>query len=206
MEFTVEIKRAFARKPIIVKKKYFSKKECEDIQDKMDPALSDLLFLEDTADVKGVIKARTFILNSDSKATQACQDKLFKGMMHYNDKNYHIPKLYASDGAYISEYEKGGFRGLHIDGGYLQSYGYYNKIQQSRFFNRQLTGVVQLTNPDEYKGGSLQIPGFDMPEGANEQGSLIIFPSSFLHEVKKVTWGYRYSLVGFLYSDAFNGK
>ena len=61
---------------------------------------------------------------------------------------------------------------------------------------RKLSGSIQLTDPKEYKGGELYLyddyPGQIMKQ---EQGTLILFPSYTLHEVKPVTKGERNSLV-----------
>lgn len=61
---------------------------------------------------------------------------------------------------------------------------------------RKLSGSIQLTNPKEYKGGELYL--YDSDKGElmrKKQGTLILFPSYTLHEVKPVTKGERNSLV-----------
>jgi len=58
--------------------------------------------------------------------------------------------------------------------------------------NRMLSVSVQLSNPDTYDGGDLQIKDF-IAEKA--RGTIIIFNSNLLHRVLPVTRGVRYSLV-----------
>lgn len=62
-------------------------------------------------------------------------------------------------------------------------------------FDRKLTCVIFLSDPDTYEGGALQISyrseDFKLPKG-----SVIVFPSYELHRVTPVTRGVRYSLVG----------
>ena len=55
---------------------------------------------------------------------------------------------------------------------------------------------IQLTDPKEYEGGDLCL--YQEEKGdimKKEQGTLILFPSYTLHEVKPITKGERNSLV-----------
>lgn len=62
--------------------------------------------------------------------------------------------------------------------------------------NRKLSCVLQLSSPEEYEGGQLQInPGgniIDVPKGL---GTMVFFPSFLLHRVTPLTSGVRKSLV-----------
>lgn len=69
---------------------------------------------------------------------------------------------------------------------------------------RKLSTILALSNPKDYKGGSLQFQFRDHREKADEiheckqlaeKGSLIVFPSHIYHRVTPVTKGKRYSLV-----------
>ena len=62
--------------------------------------------------------------------------------------------------------------------------------------SRKLSITIQLTDPNEYEGGELFLYDSEKPTIMDkEQGSLIVFPSYILHEVKPVTKGERNSLV-----------
>jgi len=64
---------------------------------------------------------------------------------------------------------------------------------------RKLSISIQLTNPKKYQGGELYL--YDDDKGTlmdKEQGTLIMFPSYILHEVKPVTKGERNSLVSWV--------
>ena len=64
------------------------------------------------------------------------------------------------------------------------------------FIIRKLSLSIQLTDPTEYEGGELWL--YEDDKGAlmkKDQGTLILFPSFVLHEVKPVTKGERNSLV-----------
>ena len=63
---------------------------------------------------------------------------------------------------------------------------------------RKLSLTIQLSDPDEYEGGDLNLyigPGMEPSTPEKQQGKLIAFPSYVLHQVTPVTKGTRYSLV-----------
>ena len=63
---------------------------------------------------------------------------------------------------------------------------------------RKLSFVLQLSDPDDYEGGNLQL----LDEGGKsyiaprQRGTMILFDSRTQHRVLKVTKGCRKSLVG----------
>ena len=83
-----------------------------------------------------------------------------------------------------------GFFGRHIDN--------YKCIKGN--LDRKLSLVVQLTDTTEYKGGDLIIEGVRTPK---DLGTAIVFPSCFVHEVRPVTFGTRWSLITFAWGPAF---
>ncbi len=63
---------------------------------------------------------------------------------------------------------------------------------------RKLSAMLQLSKPEDYKGGELQLfNGIAEPEELpiKKQGSLIVFRSEEWHQVTPVVEGTRYSLV-----------
>ena len=69
---------------------------------------------------------------------------------------------------------------------------------------RKLSISIQLSDPKEYEGGELWL--YDDEKGMQmkkEQGTLILFPSYTLHEVKPVTKGERNSLVTWVTGKPF---
>lgn len=65
---------------------------------------------------------------------------------------------------------------------------------------RKLSFILQLSDPEEYKGGEVQIKVGPEAENPlpNSRGDMIIFPSHTLHRVKPVTAGERQSLVAWV--------
>lgn len=70
--------------------------------------------------------------------------------------------------------------------------------------HRKLSVVVQLTEPEEYEEGDLELK-FDPPETAalRRRGTIIVFPSFCPHRVTTVTKGTRYSLVAWYEGPKF---
>jgi PKHD-type hydroxylase len=62
--------------------------------------------------------------------------------------------------------------------------------------NRKLSCVLQLSTPEEYEGGQLQInPGGNILEVPKGLGTMVFFPSFLLHRVTPLTSGVRKSMV-----------
>lgn len=65
--------------------------------------------------------------------------------------------------------------------------------------NRKISCVVQLSEPDEYEGGDLEMnPGGQIIKVPRGMGLVTFFPSFLLHRVKPLTAGTRRSLVTWL--------
>ena len=72
------------------------------------------------------------------------------------------------------------------------------------FVIRKLSISIQLTDPKEYEGGELILYDCEKGEEMNkEQGTLIMFPSYTLHEIKPVIKGERNSLVTWVTGNKF---
>jgi len=111
----------------------------------------------------------------------------------------------------FTQYGVGEFYGWHNDAGLSvfykpQSVG--NRVDglANDFFNenielvRKLSFVVQLSDPDDYEGGNLQLldesgKSYFAPR---KRGTVIVFDSRTQHRVLKVTKGVRKSLVGWV--------
>lgn len=65
-------------------------------------------------------------------------------------------------------------------------------------YDRKLSVVIQLSNPEEYEGGQFSFDNNDQIEGLPERGSVLVFPSYRLHKVTPVTSGIRKSLVSWI--------
>lgn len=97
-----------------------------------------------------------------------------------------------AEGLQFTKYEApSGMYCRHID----KSYG---------ALRRKLSLVVQLSDPEDYEGGELEIQIDQDPfQIKKQQGFVTAFPSYVLHGVKPVTKGTRYSLVAWITGPAF---
>ena len=88
----------------------------------------------------------------------------------------------------LVKYDIGGNYNWHCD------YG----IAPKRGLSRKLSMSIQLTPPEEYHGGELQVVDYGnhtiMIPG--DLGTVIVFDSKLPHKVWPVVWGQRISLVG----------
>lgn len=92
----------------------------------------------------------------------------------------------AIDGVQFTQYELNEFYEVHMDTFALQDN------------MRKLSFVLQLSSPDDYSGGDFlfhEDDGTFTPDNFEKRGSIIVFPSFLMHQVKPVTDGERYSLV-----------
>lgn len=115
-------------------------------------------------------------------------DALWKNATRANDDFFgiHITRLNfiqlaEYDASYMGEYKE------HHDVFWLNNDPYYH---------RKLTCVVQLSDPQSFVGGSLELTDTDFPldKDANTQGTFVYFPSLFRHRANPVTQGKRYSI------------
>lgn len=75
-------------------------------------------------------------------------------------------------------------------------YGWHQDIGSGELSLRKISLVMQLSSPDEYEGGELQLNvGGRIVSCPRGLGDVIIFPSYMLHQVTPVTKGTRKSIV-----------
>ena len=70
--------------------------------------------------------------------------------------------------------------------------------------SRKLSMVLQLSEPNEYEGGELQLLNTGQPKTVpKERGLITVFPAWTLHQVTPVTKGARQTLVTWIYGPTF---
>lgn len=69
---------------------------------------------------------------------------------------------------------------------------------------RKLSLSVQLSDPEDYEGGDLELWfGGEPVKAAKQRGMITLFPSYVMHRVAPVTKGVRYSLVAWISGPPF---
>ena len=135
-------------------------------------------------------------------------------MWHYieraNRENFlYDLKCIDNESMQYTKYDKGQFYGWHNDAGLSNLYkpvsvGNRQDTNVQDFLNtqletvRKLSFVLQLSDPDDYEGGNLQLldetgKTYFAPR---QKGTIILFDSRTQHRVLKVTKGTRKSIVG----------
>jgi len=117
-------------------------------------------------------------------------DLVWKYVLIANDDffHFHITKL---DYIQLAEYD-GNERGE-----YKKHHDVF-WINNDPKYHRKLSMVIQLSDPNDYKGGDLEL--YDLclsappKDDLKQRGSVIIFPSFITHAALPVTEGKRYSL------------
>lgn len=118
---------------------------------------------------------------------------------------YDIDRVEGGTLQYTS-YEPGEYYHWHVDADILSSRvpNLTNpdvEFVQSNIENiRKLSIIVQLSDPEEYSGGEVQLQYSDRSTGfiPKQKGTVIVFDSRTLHRVKKIKSGRRKSLVGWV--------
>ncbi len=113
-------------------------------------------------------------------------DRLMNYMTIANDNMWQFDLQSIQDSIQYTQYEatEKGFYNWHMD------------IGPNELAFRKISLVVQLSDPNDYQGGELEIrSGSGEATASKAQGTVIIFPSYLLHRVTPVTSGVRESLV-----------
>ena len=173
-------------------KQYFSKETCERIlNDAKDIPIQEAL----------VGTNQTTHLNTDSRRSKIrfiyagdwrfnyVFDELWKMALSANNDffNLHISRLNfiqlaEYDASYQGEYKE------HHDVFWLNG---------DPFYHRKLSCIIQLSDPNTYDGGDLEITDAETAPNVNDmrqQGTGIFFPSLIRHKANPVTKGTRYSI------------
>jgi PKHD-type hydroxylase len=84
-------------------------------------------------------------------------------------------------------------------------FGWHSDIGEGRLAERRkLTIVVQLSEPETYEGGALELmPGAGVLTSERARGTATLFPSFVLHRVTPVTAGERHSLTVWCHGAPF---
>jgi PKHD-type hydroxylase len=172
-------------------KEYFSPEVCSKI---LDLGLK-LPSKEASMGVDGSVKANEYrrskirFIDKNNFDFAFLFDAMWKMALQANDEwfRFHVTRisyiqLAEYDSSYQGEYKK------HHDVFWMNN---------DPVYHRKLTSVTQLSDPNTYVGGDLQLFGLTEYPNASEmkaQGTTVFFPSFIEHQANPVTEGVRYSL------------
>lgn len=130
-------------------------------------------------------------VNQDySEKRKASQVRIDPSFLLEELKEWGVDSL--PDSASLLKYSKGDKFEKHNDTGSSRTHRVY-------------TVVLQLSNPDEYKGGKFIIHNSNFTL-SKDKGTLLMFDSNKMHEVTPVTEGVRYSTVMWLTENMISRK
>ncbi len=122
---------------------------------------------------------------TETPETAWIYERLARVIARANREAFHFNLAGFDEEAQIGRYQDGGFYDWHVDRG-----------GRGAGRTRKLTVSVQLTAPEDYAGGALELnPDGREVEAPRTQGAAIVFPAYALHRVRPVTRGVRHSLV-----------
>ena len=121
--------------------------------------------------------------------------RLIELVSHSNKHQFDFDVCEFAESPQLASYDaaQGGHFAWHSDIGHGLAAG-----------KRKLTLVLQLSNPDTYDGGDLEIrPSAQILLANRAQGSVSVFPSFALHQVTPIKWGIRRSLTVWAHGPPF---
>jgi PKHD-type hydroxylase len=174
---------------------HFGPEYCQAILDHVlsqDPIDSRVGLNEQSDD--NVRKSKLRFLYPEDKKLYYVFDHLWRLANYTNDQffDFHITRLTALQIAeYKSEY-KGEYK-RHHDVFWLGGFK-----EEDKRYHRKLSCVIQLSDPNTYEGGDLELydlfDKYPTKEELRPQGTCIFFPSFTYHAALPVTKGVRYSI------------
>ena len=127
-------------------------------------------------------------LNKDSEISQRYSQLIIKKILtNPLIKSFSLPK--KIHGTMFTKSGEGMQYGRHIDNAFMST------------GRADLSFTIFLSNKEEYKGGELLIENINSEsEFKLNSGEIIIYPSTYLHSIKQVTFGERIVCVGWIES------
>lgn len=183
-----------ARKPYYFQRHFCSKEECEMM---IDMWKEDECFIEKDVDENSPwfkyfrerrSRSHMFLEDKRHSSTHPMNNFLLERLIptvnQSNIENFFLDISYGLMSSQLMLYEEGDWFELHDDTNHWDN----------NFYDRKITVIIQLSDEKDYEGGStiLGMPNEIMqPEHQKEQGSLLVFPTFLVHEVKPITKGIR---------------
>lgn len=122
---------------------------------------------------------------SETEETAWIYERLARLVAQGNREAFGFALSGFDEDAQVGRYQNGGFYDWHIDRG-----------GRGAGRTRKLTVSVQLSSPELYQGGELELnPDGRTITAEKTIGTAVLFPAYMLHRVAPVTNGVRYSLV-----------
>lgn len=178
----IETSAERALAPFLQARNVFSGEECDRIIE-VGSRLTLEKGLVTAPDLQPEARDSSVALIAQGPGTLWIYDRLFAVVSDFNRKLWRF-ELTGSERMQFSRYGPGEYYDWHMD-----------LAARGNFSLRKLTVTMQLSDPDNYEGGGLEVNiGSSSSVGSRERGSLVAFPSYALHRVLAVESGARHAL------------
>ena len=129
-----------------------------------------------------------------SEQTHWIYYKLTSAIAHLNAMHYQFEITGLDEELYYVTY----------DGAEEGHYDWHADTHHDTGFTRKLSVTLQMSDPDDYEGGELELNGGGRPEPLTKaKGRMLMFPSYTVHRVRPVTRGVRSALVSWIVGPPF---
>ena len=91
----------------------------------------------------------------------------------------------------------------YVEYGSGDGFDWHSDLSPGRGSNRKLSVSVQLSAPEEYAGGELELCPHGRVSGFRNQGSALVFPAYMPHRVHRVETGKRHALIAWIHGPTF---
>lgn len=163
----------------------FSSEECDSIIELFDfKNATGARVGNDNQTNKSIRDSLINFISANDQRFQFILERVYQIAAGCNDARWKMQLSGFHEGLQFTHYRQGGFYNWHMDSG------------NADFSKRKLSAVIQLSDPDEYKGGDLEFIIDD--RAPRSRGSLTLFPSYQVHRVTPVMAGSRFSLVAWI--------
>ena len=166
----------------------FNKKECEDLVSYVKQEILIQPAMVGQGEVRENVRKSNVAFVPPTNFMTPYYQKISDCILNMNRQFYNYDLFGFAEHLQFAEYNApGGHFAAHIDSGY-------------GFGVRKLSVTIQLSDPNDYDGGDLEIiENSEFPTVMpKDQGTMIVFPSYMLHRVLPVTRGTRHSIVGWV--------
>lgn len=178
------------RKPYYFKRNAFSQKECQEIWSYWN---EDEVFTEDnvTSDspwYKYFREERSRKHMFFDEPIEWLDKKIDWYTKRANAENFYLDISFGLMSRQLMYYRLGDWFQPHDDTGHWDN----------NYYDRKLTIIIQLSESTDYEGGNTTVEEYEnihQPKYQKDIGSILIFPTFAIHEVKEITKGFRKAFI-----------
>jgi PKHD-type hydroxylase len=189
-DFSEYVQSSDCRLPYVYIPNAFTRIECETIWEywNVDNVFTEKDVTKDSPWYKYFREERSRQHMFLEKPIQWLDSKLCSYVQKANAENFFLDITFGLNSKQLMLYSKGDWFQPHDDTGHWDN----------NYYDRKITAIVQLSDGADYEGGNTVVEidrDIEQPINQKDLGSMLIFPTFAIHEVKEITEGYRKSFI-----------